>query len=264
MSIIENKHRVGRFTSSQIYKLIPTGSVPMTKEELVEFKISNPSSKKRNKDSGFSQLGLTYISEKKLERRMGRSLDTGGYSQPAAWGIFCEFVIYNLLGLEYTINSQTTVLHPDKELSKYWSGSVDLVVPNKKVAEIKCYQPKNFGFYADCLMQKDIELFKNDFASEYWQLISNAIIHDVDICEAILYIPYESEMPELQETASNFEGEDKWKYRFIAEKPIYELPCIPDGGYYSNIVTFEFEVPKADKEFLISRIKEAVELLSTK
>jgi len=261
MSIIENKERVGRFTSSQVYKLIGMGSKPMTKEELVDFKVQNPGSKKRNKSCGFSQLGLTYISEKRLERRMGRSLDVGGYSQPAAWGNFCEFVIFNLLGLEYTIESQKTVLHPDKELSKYWGGSVDLTVPNKKVAEIKCYQPKNFGFYADCLMKKDIEVFKNEFSSEYWQIISNSIIHNVDIGEAILYIPYESEMPEIQEMAYNFEGEDKWKYRFIAEKPISELPCIPDGGYYENIVKFEFEVPTKDKTFLISRIKEAVELL---
>lgn len=262
MSIIENKDRVGRFTSSQVYKLIGMGSKPMTKEELADFKIQNPGSKKRNKSCGFSQLGLTYISEKKLERRMGRSLDVGSYSQPAAWGNFMELVIFNLLGLEYTIESLTTVLHPDKFLGKYWGGSVDLTVPNVKVAEIKCYQPKNFGFYADCLMKKDIELFKKEFSAEYWQIISNSVIHNVDLGEAILYMPFESEMEEIKQLATDYEGDEKWKYRFIAEKPISELPCLPDGGYYDNIVKFEFNIPKEDKKFLISRIKEAIILLN--
>jgi len=224
MSIIENKDRVGRFTSSQVYKLIPMGSIKMTPEELVEFKKLNPTSKARNRPGGFSSLGLTYISEKKLERRMGRSLDTGGYSQPAAWGNFMEFVIFSLLGLEYTIESQTTVLHPDSHLSKFWGGSVDLTVPNKKVAEIKCYQPKNFGFYADCLMEKDVDLFRKEFPAEYWQIVSNSVIHNVDIGEAILYMPYESEMPEIKEMAENSEEGDKWNI-VLSLKNLY-LNCL--------------------------------------
>jgi len=262
MSIIENKDRIGRFTSSQVYKLIPMGSVKMTPQEIVEFKKLNPKSKKTTKPGGFSALGLTYIKEKALERRMGASLDTGTYSQPAAWGQFMEFVIFSLLGLEYTIESQETVLHPDSYLSQFWSGSVDLKVPNVKVAEIKCYGRKNFGFYADCLMQKNIEIFKKDFPAEYWQIISNSCIHKVDIGEAISYMPYESEMPEIREMATNCEEGDKWKYRFIAEKPISELPCLPDNGYYENIVKFEFSTPKTDQQFLTSRIEEAVKLLN--
>ena len=39
---MEEEKRIGNFTSSEIYKLIPMGSVPMTKEELADFKVLNP------------------------------------------------------------------------------------------------------------------------------------------------------------------------------------------------------------------------------
>lgn len=255
---MNNIERQGHFTSSQIYKLIPFGKVLMTEEELIEFRKNNPKSRVKMKEGGFSQLGLTYIREKKLEIRMGRCLDIGGYSQATAWGNFMEFVIFSLLGLEYKMQSKDTFLHPNKELGKYWSGSVDLLVPNVKVAEIKCYQPKNFGFYADCLMQKDVDLFRKEFPAEYWQIVSNSIIHNVDRGEAILYMPYESEMDDIKEMARDYEAEDSWKYRFIAEKDNKDLPCLPDGGYYENIVKFEFEIPKKDKVFLTSRVEEAI------
>lgn len=264
MSIIENKDRVGRFTNSQVYKLIPKGKVKMNAEELVIFKAANPKSKATLREGGFGATGLTYIEEKKLERRLGRSLDMGGYSQAAAWGIFGESVLFELLGLAYRMASQETVLHPDKELSKYWGGSVDLKVPNVKVGEIKCYQPKNFGYFADCLMKKDIQLFKKDFPAEYWQIVGNSIIHNVDLGESLLYMPYESEIPTIRAMAEDYiaTASDGWKYRFINEKPLSELPYLPDNGYYSNIVSFEFEVPKEDKEYLTSRIEEAIILLN--
>ena len=253
MSIVQNKERIGRFTSSNIYKLIPYGSVPMTKDELIEHKKLFPKSRKKNKDGGFSEKGLTYIREKKLERRMGATLDTNAYSQSAAWGIACETVIFSHLGLDYKMQSQDTFLHTNEKLSKYWSGSVDLTVPNEKVAEIKCYQRKNFGFYADCLMQKDVDLLRKDFPKEYWQIVSNAIIHNVDVGEAILFMPFESEMDDLRGMI-----EETWQTRFIFEKENWELPCLPDDGYYNNIYIFTFEIPKQDKEFLTQRIKEAI------
>ena len=251
MSIVQNKERIGRFTSSNIYKLIPYGSVPMTPEELIDYKVLFPKSRKKNRDGGFSSLGETYIKEKKLERRMGATLDTNAYSQSAAWGLACETVIFSHLGLDYKMQSQDTFSH--KELGEYWSGSVDLTVPNVKVAEIKCYQRKNFGFYADCLMQKDVDLLREDFPKEYWQIVSNSIIHNVDKGEAILFMPYESEMDDLREMIT-----ETWQTRFIFEKENWELPCLPDGGYYQNIYIFEFEIPQKDKDLLISRVNEAI------
>lgn len=262
--IIENEERIGRFTSSQMYRLMPQGKVKMTPEELAEFKLANPKSKATTRIGGFSQLGETYIRDKQIERRMGATIDEGGYSRYGAWGNFMELVVFSHLKLRYDISSQKTTSHPT--LGEYWSGSCDLRIIDTKgdivgISEIKCYWRKNFALYADCLMKKDINLFREEFPKEYWQIISNAIIHNVDVGEAIVYMPYISEMEEIKELANDYEGENKWHYRFIAEEPNYKLPCLPDGGYYENIYTFEFKIPKSDKDYMISRIKEAIKLL---
>lgn len=217
--------RYGRFTSSQIYRLV-----------------------------GTKRVRETYLTEKAIERRMQSSLDIGGHSQSIAWGNFMEFVVFSELGLEYQITSNTTVVHPEFD---FWAGSCDLLVPGKKIAEIKCYQKKNFALYTDCLLKKDIELFKKDFPSEYWQIVSNAIINKVDIGEGITYMPYESQHEELRDMAANYDGSDQWKYRFIAESPKEHLPLLKDGGHYKSINKFEFEIPKEDIQELTNAVLES-------
>jgi len=63
-------------------------------------------------------------------------------------------------------------------------------------------------------------------------------------------MPYVSEAEEIKELASNYEGEDKWMFRFIEERPIEDLPFLPDGGYYKNICKYAFIIPQADKDYL--------------
>jgi len=260
MGGMNNKSREAHFTSSNAYKLIPMGERLMTSEELVIYKENNPGSraKKTKCPLLFNQAGLTYIEEKQIELRMQSCLDGGGSTRVLAWGNFMELVIYNILGMHYQIASKDTVLHP--KFGKFWSGSVDLFtessLTNKKesVAEIKCYQKKNFALYCDVLLQKNVALFRDKFPKEYWQIVSNAIIHEVEIGEAIAYMPYLSESEEIQDMASNYEGSDSWQFRFIHESPVSELPFLPDGGYYKNICKFSFIVPEEDKEFLTQRM----------
>jgi len=188
---MNNKKREAHFTSSNAYKLIKRGKRLMDADELITFKENNPKSRIKTMecDKLFAEPGLTYIQEKQIELRMKTCLDGGGYTQALAWGNFMELVIYNILGMDYQIASKDTVLHP--KYGKFWSGSVDLFTSDPKtkeklsVAEIKCYQKKNFALYSDCLLKKDIALFRDEFPKEYWQIVSNAIIHDVDIGEAI-------------------------------------------------------------------------------
>jgi len=150
-------------------------------------------------------------------------------------------------------------LHPT---IKGWSGSKDLIVPGLKVSDIKCYEPKNFALYTDVILKKNIELIKLEFPKEYWQLVSNAIINNVDSAEAITFMPYESELEEVRQMAENYDGPDQWKYRFIAESDKSSLPYLPNGGYYKNLNIFEFVVPQEDKEFLTNRVLKAIELLN--
>jgi hypothetical protein len=225
MSITLNTQRVGNFTSSQIYRLMGTPSV-----------------------------AKTYIAKKNLERQMGRSLETDSYSKDMAWGTFLEQRVLNLLGLEYQLSSSETDVHP---LIKYWSGSKDLIVEGVKISEIKCYQPENFGKYTSALLTKDLEFIKSEFPKEYWQLVSNATINKVPNAEAITYMPYESELAEIAEMASNYDGVDQWKYRFIAESDKSSLAYLPDGGFFKNLNLFEFEVPQSDKDLLTEKVIEA-------
>lgn len=237
--IIENSERIGNFTSSQIYRLMKNGK------------------KKGEPGAPF----FTYVEEKKKERRLGRSLDTGGYSRASAWGSLLELYVNEFkLGREYAMTSNETDLHPKISC---WAGSKDVMVIGVKVGDIKCYQPAKFCDYADMINSGDIERFKTEFEAEYWQLVSNAIINGVPKAEAIAFMPYQSELVKIRAYAENYDGPDQWKYRFIAEVPDSELAYIPDGNEaYKDMNKFEFEIPKSDIEALTERVKIAEALLT--
>lgn len=240
---MNNKFRQAHFTSSQIHKLC-----------------------KVNKDLSFQKPALTYIDEKKIELRMQSCLSSGAYSRDMAWGNIMEIICYETLDFEdgYRIYSKETKLH--NKYGKFWSGSVDLIVPGVKVSEVKCYQRKKFAQYVDCLNKKNAELLKKEFAQEYWQIVSNAVIHNLPKGEAICYMPYKSELEKIREiieTTNLLEANDldPWKFRFIIEEPIENLAYLPDDGYYKNMNRFEFEIPLKDKMFLTKQVIAASKLL---
>ena len=114
-------------------------------------------------------------------------------------------------------------------------------------------------------MKKDIELFKEEFSAEYWQIVSNCCIHNLDVGEAIIYAPYESDMEDVRLFVDEYVSEKQtnlWRYRFIQEKENYELPTIPLDSTYNDMTKFSFIVPKEDKDFLESRVLEAEEYLN--
>jgi hypothetical protein len=75
-------------------------------------------------------------------------------------------------------------------------------------------------------------------------------------------MPYESELEEIREMAENYDGNDQWKYRFIAESHKSALPYLPNKGYYKNLNIFEFKVPEEDKKALTERVLMAIQLLN--
>ena len=276
---MNNKNRQARFTSSNAHKLIGQGTRAMTDDEIKAHKEKFPKSRVKTTKCPllFAATGLTYIEEKQIEKRMQTCLDAdGAYSQAMAWGNFMEMVVYSKvrpIGAKekYEILSKETFLHP--VYGKFWSGSADMLVKGVKVSEIKCYQKKKFAQYTDLItkpLTKDYTLqdkladFKEKYAEEYWQIISNACIHNVKKGEAITYMPYESEYEFIVELANNYEGTDLWKYRFITEKPIEQLPFLKDGGYYKDVNKFEFEIPQADIDYLTDRMILAEKLLNKK
>lgn len=239
---MNNANRQGRFTSSQMFRLVGTPAVRKT-----------------------------YVEEKQIEIRMKRCLDVGSYSQSMAWGKYMENQVFKKMSLDYTIVSKQTLLHPDKLLSKIWSGSPDMIKiinkdQKKRVSEVKCYYPKNFAQLTDAMKIAEetddlAALKKINKGKEYWQVVSNAILCGVDVAEIISYMPYESEMDEIREDISNFEGEDFFYYRFITERKNDVLPVLPDGGYYKNLNIFSFVVPDEDKLLLTNCVIDAGLLL---
>lgn len=233
--MISNELRNGNFTSSQIYRLMGT-KIPCE----------------------------TYIQEKRFEKRLGRACDVSSYSQAMAWGELVEKRVFDLIENDYELCSQETLQHPE---IKGWSGSPDCI--NKKldiVADIKCYYPKNFCNYADVLNFCSLGIFESEFPKEYWQLVSNSCILGTKYAEAILYLPYVSELPIIADMAANWEDlSTQWRYKFIADAFLNDnidaLPYQIEGGYYSNLIRFVFEVPIEDKQALTENVKQSIELL---
>ena len=251
---MNNEFRQGFFTSSQASRLINYESRAMTADEKAAHKKEFPSSKKQNISiDGFGASGHTYIEEVCLEREIGRVLQTEVKTRPIKWGSLMEVVLFNLLGMGYQMCHKQTKKHPKH--GKFWSGTPDLIVPNVKIGEIKCYEPKKFTKLSKCLLKKDIQLFRENFKDEYWQCVSNASICGVTKAEMIAYMPYKKELEILIEQIeeTNFlerNGLDPADYYFMTRSDIETLPYLPNESKFSNINTFEFEIPEDIDDFI--------------
>jgi len=238
--MIENQNRIGNFTSSQIFNLCAS------------LKNGEPSA-----------AYYTYISKKIRERKMKRSLDMGKYGASMAWGKFLEKRVNDNLPISYQMLHKSTKVHPKYD---FVAGSVDFLVPKIKVSELKCYEPDKFSGYVSALLTGNLEQVKEEYAQEYWQMVSNSQIHKVPKMEAIVYMPYASEMDDIRELAENPEylseiGMMPWEVRFIVEKPNSQLAVLPNDSEFKNLNIFEFDVPIDDVIFLNKRIISAGKLL---
>lgn len=225
--------RIGRFTSSGIGALMTFA-----------------------KDGkSFGKPALSYIAEKKMERRLGRSLQTDTTSKPTSWGKACELRVFELLGLEYQLQHKTTIEHP--ELAEYWAGSPDMLTEDA-VCEIKSpYTLKSFCQFADCKSIDEIRENHPDGEDYYWQCVSNAILCNKKKVEFIVYCPYRSELSDIRDWVNNLDGDQK-PYEFINYASDYELPFLIDGGYYKNLNVWKFDVPESDMLALQDRIMMAI------
>lgn len=238
-TITQNTLRIGRFTSSAISALM---SVSKDK-------------------SSFGKPALTYIAEKNMERRLGRSLSIESNARPLTWGKMVERRAFDILGTEYKLCSADTI--PHKEHGTIWSGSPDLVKfdEGRTVVDIKCpITLKSFCQFADCTTIDQVREGHPDGDDYYWQLVSNAILTNSKYAELIVYCPYQSELKEIREMASNYEG-DQNKVAWINWSGDDDLPYLPDGGYYKNLNVIRFEVPKNDKDLLTEKVLAAGKLL---
>lgn len=250
--MINNILRHGNFTSSGISALLTTGK----------------------QTQGFGVGAITYISEKRMERMLGRALDKEENARSLTWGKTLESYVFSLLGLDYTLTSDETKAHPEIE---YWAGSVDGMREGEQRAaiDIKCpvtlksfcqlvmplycgmsgidaMNAIRFGFDIDGVSYEK----HKDGEKYYWQLVSNACINGVDFAELIIYCPYQSELPAIR---SHCETNPKAYWIWASEDE--ELPYLPNDGKFQNVNVIRFEIPQEDKDLLKSKVIKAGELL---
>jgi hypothetical protein len=248
--------RNGNFTSSEI--------VALTKD---------PTAKAMATGQIFGAAGLTYIEECNMERRLGRCIEDETNARNLSWGKLGErYVSENpeLLGLEYSVNLSDTTRHPEIE---YWLGSED-ATKEDTVCDIKCPKTlKSFCQLVDPYVENGKVIYEGltieavranhkEGDKYYFQLVSNAIIHDKAFGELIIFCPFKSELQKLRDLAQNWDGADQYKYSWIYNASDEEMPYLIDGGFYKNINVIRFEIPQADKDFLTKRVKEAGKLLT--
>ena len=239
MTILSNPARIGSFTSSEIYNLL----------------------KKDRSGKGFGVPALTYIEERNMARRLGRSLTTETNSRPTTWGKCLEPFAFQKLGFDYELVSDVTIQHPD---IPYWCGSPDLIGANL-VGDEKCPMTlKSFCQLVDPIYNglsgdEAIQIIREkhpDGEKYYQQLVSNSILTNSTFAELIVYVPFRSDLDEIRLSAA-----DRKEYRWIEYADDYELPWLVDGGYYQDVNIIHFEIPQSDKELLTNAVIEAGKLL---
>lgn len=251
-SITLNKLRIGNITSSPIVALTTNGKTK----------------------GSFGKPFYALVAECNMERRLGRSIESEENARNLSWGKLGEKYVGDnpeLLGLEYSMNLSETTQHPK---IPYWAGSDDATKVDT-VCDIKCPRTmKSFCQLVDPYLEDGKVVYKaltieavranhKDGDKYYWQIVSNACIHNKQFGELIVFCPYQSELPALKELASNWENpEEQYKFYWVASAASdEEIPYLIDGGFYKNINVIRFEIPQADKDFLTERVIAAGKLL---
>jgi len=234
--MLDQSKRFGRFTSSNIYKLLTVG-----------------------KDK--TQFGVpakTYILEKQMELEFGRSIEKTTSSREMEWGKLCESRVFNILPLTYVDMHDTTIQHP---IYKSWAGSPDHIKETeiKKVAETKCpFTHKSFYNLVVAFNKGGIEEVRkvHDSGEQYYQqCISNAILTGRNKAELIVYMPYQSELADIRLEANNF------GFTWVTYTADSDLPYLIDGGKFKNVNILEFDIPQSDIDLMEDAVKRAESIL---
>jgi hypothetical protein len=240
--MINNTHRIGNFTSSEIVAL----------------------TKKGKEKGSFGAPALTYIEETNMERLLGRSITTEVDARATSWGKLLEPRVFDLLGIEYTLSSKDTIQHPT---IPFWVGSPDGSKPNttadfKAPLTLKSFcqlvQPLYDGLTGMDAINRIREDHK-DGEKFFWQIVSNSIHQGNRFGELIVYMPYYSELEAIRTMARHHEQAGKFKWVDWASDD--ELPYLIEGGYYKNLNIINFEISEADKKFLTDCVERAGKLL---
>lgn len=160
--------RAGRFTSSEIYKIMQFGTRPMTKEELkARPKTGKGSKTTKVLEAGtFSEHGWTYIYQKVAEVLTGKPKPSA-YAYPLVYGKETEPEAVEFFEKKTGLKCEQVGFQP---WSDHSGGSPDRLVEENSGLEIKCpFQSENQVKY---LMLTDHWDLKANHPDHYWQCVS--------------------------------------------------------------------------------------------
>lgn len=177
--------RAGRFTSSEIWKIMECGKRPMTKEELA----ARP---KSGKGSATTQVpdpakmgakGITYINQKVAEVLTGKPKPSA-YAYPLVYGKETEPE-----AVEY-FQKKTSLVCEEigfQTWGEHAGGSPDRMLTNGEGLEIKCpFQSENQIEY---LLLTDRFDLKANYPEYYWQVLSLMLFTDTKRWHFCTYDP---------------------------------------------------------------------------
>lgn len=171
-----DKARLGKFTASEIHRLMTDGTREMTAKELELMKLANPKSKAKNiADVNLLSAGAqTYCLEKVAEHITGVSADQfstiamshGTENEPIAREKFEKIMGLKVKQVGFVVYNDYAGGSPDGEF--YTTDEV-----KDGIIEIKC--PYNSAIHIQHLLIKDQADFKENHKDHYWQMQSNML-----------------------------------------------------------------------------------------
>jgi len=264
-----NPLRFGNFTSSEAVALYSTGKRDMAEDELAAYKITNPKSKARTIESWPGDACITYINETNVERILGRAITNESDARPLMYGKLCEPFFFQKLPNSYRLSSAEVMVHPTID---WWSGSPEgekfgeekrIGFEMKSPSTLSSFTRLVDPFYRGLRGMDAINAIRKDWidpmtglkrkahkdGEKYFiQMISNAVLLDVDVFELIVSVPYKDDLTKLKVTSDDHEKKDGVARFFWAEDD--SLPWIHRGGYYQDITIIRFDVPQEEKNKL--------------
>lgn len=159
--------RVGRFTSSEWWKLMECGKRPMTEEELK----ARPKAGKGSKTtlvpdpSKMGEKGIRYIRQKVWETLTGEPMQSG-YAFPMVYGK--EQEKFAVLEFEERFKMETREVG-FQMFSDHAGGSPDRLIGDDQGLEVKCPSSDE---QIDYLLLTDHWDLKRNYPDYYWQCVS--------------------------------------------------------------------------------------------
>lgn len=178
--------RAGRFTSSEMVRLIKNGERLMTQAELDARPKKGPgsASKWTEDPTKFSEDGMTYILEKVAEVLTGQPKETA-WSHATAWGDTWEPFAAEYYARKFNVEFEIIAFKP---FGDHAGGSPDRkIAGTKRGIEIKCpHESKNQVNYLQLFDQWDLKKF---YPKNYWQCMSNLLFMDWEVIDHVTFDP---------------------------------------------------------------------------